>query len=112
MNWKQLKDRLSEFDANLDQQLAYLNDLRKRAKDGIAQQKHSASGEVVHITESYPTLELMATQEMVRIARTVIDKAEDLPGLGASTGFTFNLNVTELTADESSSPISLKDASP
>lgn len=75
-NWKALRDRLGEFEAEPDQLLAYLVDLRARCKDGIHQQKNSAKGDVVDLIERYPALELAATKEIRVIAEGIRDKAD------------------------------------
>lgn len=69
MNYNDLRKALADKGLDLEDQIDYLADLRKRCREGILQEKVSAKEGVMQVLEAYPALELQATKELVAIIK-------------------------------------------
>jgi len=76
MSWSNIREQLAEFEAEPLQAIAYLHELRARARDGVVQQKVSVKDGVLDVVEKYPAIELSATVEMSKLARYIIERAD------------------------------------
>ena len=76
-NWKELRDRLAEWEADPEGLLTYLVALRSRCSAGIWSQKPVGGRGVEDVLEVYPALELAVTKEIRSVAEDIRRKAED-----------------------------------
>lgn len=89
MDWKSIVNRLQEMKADPISQLAYLDDVRNRCREGLIQEKVSVKDGVLQVIEKFPGIEVAATRLMVEISEFCIKQAE-----GQQDTSELNVNIT------------------
>lgn len=79
MDYRNLRDRLTEFGADYESQIVGLQDLISRCQDGIDTQVNTARGDILDITQKRPEIEMQARRLLWDMAKEIYNKAEDVP---------------------------------
>lgn len=76
ISWKQLRDRLEEYNADIPRLLNGLEEIQVMSLEGVEQEKVSAKDGVMTVLERYPDVARRAIMDKFAILQYIEEKAE------------------------------------